>query len=63
MKESIFALLILLVSSQSGNTGIGENGIQGPFSSPEELTKELYALVTSEPGQMPDWERVRDLFC
>src|SRR5210317_522874 len=62
MKESIFALLILLVSGQSGNTGIGENGIQDPFSSPEELTRELYALVTFESGQMPDWERVRDLF-
>jgi hypothetical protein len=62
MKEWIFALLIFLVPIQIGNSGKGEHGTEDPFLSPEELAKELYTLVTFETGQMPDWERVRDLF-
>ena len=62
MKQAIWTLLILSLSVPMGNAFVQEYGLEEPFSTPEELTRELYRLVTFEPGQMPDWDKVRDLF-
>lgn len=62
VKKAMWVLLILGLSVPIGNALVHENGLEEPFSAPEALAQELYRLVTFKAGQMPDWDKVRDLF-
>ncbi|MGB6338463.1 MAG: hypothetical protein WBF32_01705 [Candidatus Aminicenantaceae bacterium] len=53
-----FVLLFFILSVADGRNAVEEN----VFSDPESLVRELYATVTFDPGNVPDWDYVRKFF-
>jgi len=35
---------------------------ENPLATPEGLAREVYTAVSADPGKIPDWDRVRNLF-
>lgn len=53
-----FVLAVLVLGAADGRTAVEEDG----FMDPESLVLGLYAAVTFDPGNVPDWDYVRKFF-
>jgi hypothetical protein len=54
----IFLLIFFALSLADGETAVEED----VFTDPESLVRGLYASVTFDPGNLPDWDYVRKFF-
>lgn len=54
----VFLLIFFTLSLADGETAVDEDF----FMDPESLVRGLYAAVTFDPGNVPDWDYVRQFF-
>lgn len=54
----VFAFILISLSAADGAIASKED----VFADPESLVRGLYAAVTFDPGNVPDWDYVRDFF-
>lgn len=54
----VFLLIFFALSLADGGTAVEED----VFAYPESLVRGLYAAVTFDPGNVPDWDYVRKFF-
>lgn len=58
----LFILALMIPFSAPGFSGETAASGEEAFSSPEGLARGLYAAVTFDPGNIPDWDYVRKFF-
>ena len=62
-KRIIYLVLFIFCISFAGTSGVTQDiKEEQAYQTPESVVIELYDLVTFKSGEMPDWDKVKNLF-